>query len=212
MEIQRASAREGFSAGPGHTEHLVSVSCHCGCGDSQLHSSLTQASRPTSQWGQVPPHQLPCQRFCPHRPAGWASHSETLLPVLTVALAGLNRDYSHVADGKAEDQRDCIPSRTPVWQLVTGAGLSPGPPGCTSEPPSARPCDERKGCGLAENRSGPRFPPPRPPHAAQARGSPGRALIPSPPQPLPLPPGCQEATSGEVKNEPVNVLRLLRLS
>lgn len=64
----------------------------------------------------------------PHQRAQETSDSEIWLLTLTRALSGLDQNHSHFADEKAEAERDCMPSWTPVWQLVTEAGLSPMPP------------------------------------------------------------------------------------
>lgn len=67
-------------------------------------------------------------QFCPHQRAREASDSEIWLLTPTLALSGLDQNHSHFADEKAEAERDYLPSWTPVWQLVTEAGLGPRPP------------------------------------------------------------------------------------
>lgn len=66
--------------------------------------------------------------FSPHQRAWEASGSEIRLLTPTLALSGLDPNHSHFADGKAEAERDCVPSWTPAWQLLTEAGLGPRPP------------------------------------------------------------------------------------
>lgn len=133
---------------------------------------------------------------------GDLSDAEILLLTLVKAQSGLDQNYARFADEKAEAQRGCISSWTSVSQLVTEAGLCPRllTPRLVLFPLHSSGMKSR-GCGLVEKGSRPRSPTPGP--AEAGKGS--DLTLPAPPPTL-LPPGCQEATTGEVKNEPLNVL------
>ena len=129
----------------------------------------------------------------------WASYSVTSLLTLTNTLSGLDQNPSPL------QMRKSRPWETGYWrsaqQAQAEAGLSPGSPDSAFGAPSTPPHWVWKvKAQRVEKRSGPRFLRPC------SLGASERALTLPGPQPPLFPPGCQEASNEEVKNEPLNVL------
>lgn len=149
----------------------ISVNCRCDSRGPEFHSIPYPGEQTHRPWGQIPPWPVSTPAVCPH-PACWGdlSDADILLPTLLKPQSGLDQNYAHFADEKAEAQRGCIPSWTSVWQLVTEAGLYPRllTPHLVLFPPHSSGMKSR-GCGLVEKGSRPRSPP----HPRSCRGPKG---------------------------------------